>query len=105
MLSFFTKKKTSMILIAILLALVLVLAGCGGAPEEVAEEEPVAEEPEEEATEDEELPTFTMDEIAEYDGQDGNPAYIVVDGIVYDVTDSNMWSGGVHQGSSRLDRT
>ncbi len=92
-----------MILMAVMMALILMLAGCGGAPEEAVEEEAVeeetvAEESEEETTDDEDLPTFTMEEIAEFDGQDGNPAYIVVDGIVYDVTDSNMWRDGVHQG-------
>jgi len=30
--------------------------------------------------------TFTADELSKYDGQDGNKAYVAVDGAVYDVT-------------------
>ncbi|MDD4323764.1 MAG: cytochrome b5 domain-containing protein [Eubacteriales bacterium] len=40
--------------------------------------------------------TFTLEELAEYDGKDGNRAYIAVDGIVYDVTDIEAWAGGTH---------
>lgn len=56
----------------------------------------------EEEADDEEIPaeetTFPMEEIAQYDGKDGNPAYIVVDGIVYDVSNVGQWIGGSHFG-------
>ncbi len=39
---------------------------------------------------------LTLEELAEFDGQNGNRAYIAVDGNVYDVTDLPPWSGGVH---------
>jgi len=42
--------------------------------------------------------TFTMSEIAKYNGMNGNPAYIVVSGTIYDVTKIGEWSGGEHQG-------
>ncbi len=42
--------------------------------------------------------TFTLDELAQYNGKDGAKAYIAVDGIVYDVTDSKAWNNGVHNG-------
>lgn len=29
---------------------------------------------------------FTIEELEEYDGENGKPAYIAIDGIVYDVT-------------------
>ncbi len=41
---------------------------------------------------------LTLDELSKYDGKDGNDAYVAVDGYVYDVTDSNLWSDGIHQG-------
>lgn len=42
--------------------------------------------------------TFTLEELSQYNGQDGNPAYIAIDGVVYDVTDNPMWKNGQHQG-------
>jgi len=33
------------------------------------------------------MKTFTSGELAENDGRDGRPAYVAVDGVVYDVTD------------------
>jgi predicted heme/steroid binding protein len=42
---------------------------------------------------------FTLEEIAKYDGKNGNPAYIVFQGKVYDVSDSSFWLGGDHLGS------
>ncbi len=39
---------------------------------------------------------LTLEELAEFDGQNGNKAYIAVDGKVYDVTDLPPWAGGVH---------
>ena len=44
------------------------------------------------------LPTFTAEELAKYDGQNGNRAYIAVDGKVYDVTDVPQWKNGTHAG-------
>ena len=41
---------------------------------------------------------FTLEELADYDGQDGNRAYIAVDGVVYDVTDVPQWEGAEHFG-------
>jgi len=41
---------------------------------------------------------FTLDELKKYNGKNGNPAYVVVDGIVYDV--SSVFKNGSHQGYS-----
>jgi predicted heme/steroid binding protein len=40
--------------------------------------------------------TFTVEELAKSNGQNGQPAYIAVDGVVYDVTGSSFWAGGNH---------
>ena len=40
--------------------------------------------------------TFTLEQLATFDGQNGNPSYIAVDGIVYDVSDVSPWKGGFH---------
>ncbi|HBP38314.1 MAG TPA: cytochrome B5 [Clostridiales bacterium] len=42
--------------------------------------------------------SFTIDELAQYDGLEGRKAYIAVDGVVYDVTDIAQWKDGLHQG-------
>ncbi|MCC4489894.1 cytochrome b5 domain-containing protein [Limosilactobacillus reuteri] len=42
---------------------------------------------------------FTKEELAQYDGQNGHPAYVAVDGIVYDVTNSPAWPNGAHHGN------
>lgn len=40
---------------------------------------------------------FTSDELAKYNGKNGNPAYVAYGGTVYDVTDSAMWGDGEHE--------
>ncbi|WP_270350995.1 cytochrome b5 domain-containing protein [Ligilactobacillus ruminis] len=42
---------------------------------------------------------FTEEELEKYDGQNGKPAYVAIDGVVYDVTDVSAWKGGVHHGN------
>lgn len=40
---------------------------------------------------------FTTDELANYNGQGGNPAYIAVEGIVYDITPNlDFWTTGIN---------
>ena len=34
--------------------------------------------------------------IAQYDGRDGKPTYIIYKGGVYDVSNSKLWAGGLH---------
>ena len=41
---------------------------------------------------------FTLEELAQYNGTMGNPAYVAVNGIVYDVSNNSKWSGGTHFG-------
>ena len=44
------------------------------------------------------LPTLNATQLAQYNGQNGNPAYIAVNGNVYDVTDVPQWKNGSHFG-------
>ncbi|MDR3597292.1 cytochrome b5 domain-containing protein [Clostridium sp.] len=39
---------------------------------------------------------FTLSELAQYDGSYGRPAYVAVNGIVYDMSKEITWSGGKH---------
>lgn len=41
---------------------------------------------------------LSTEELAEYNGNDGSPAYIAVDGVIYDVSNSEMWQEGQHNG-------
>ena len=43
---------------------------------------------------------LTLDQLKQYDGKNGNPAYVAVDGVIYDVTNVPQWAGGVHNGYS-----
>lgn len=45
-----------------------------------------------------ELPTFTLEELATFNGEDGNKAYVAYEGLVYDVTDVPQWKNGKHNG-------
>lgn len=39
---------------------------------------------------------FTLEELSQFDGTKGNPAYVAIDGIVYDVSREPSWGGGTH---------
>jgi len=41
---------------------------------------------------------FTADELAQFNGREGQPAYVAFQGVVYDVTESAMWGDGDHEG-------
>lgn len=42
--------------------------------------------------------SITREQLAQFDGKNGNPAYVAVNGIVYDVTDNAAWSAATHFG-------
>lgn len=42
------------------------------------------------------LKEFTQEEVAKYNGENGQPVYIVYDGKVYDVSENKMWKTGQH---------
>ena len=41
---------------------------------------------------------FTLDQLKQFDGKAGKPTYVAIGGKVYDVSHSDLWSGGDHQG-------
>ena len=43
-----------------------------------------------------ELKKFTLEQLKQYDGKNGKPAYIANNGKVYDVTGSRLWGNGDH---------
>ncbi len=40
---------------------------------------------------------ISLEELKQFDGKEGRPAYIACNGKVYDVTDSFLWIEGDHQ--------
>lgn len=43
---------------------------------------------------------LTLAELAKFDGKNGQPAYVAVDGVIYDVSNESEWKGGKHEGYS-----
>lgn len=76
-------KYLKMVLLILIASLILVGCSTDSPAEEPAEEE---------------LMELTLEELAEFDGKDGRKAYVAVDGVIYDFTDSNMWGQGEHNG-------
>lgn len=78
-------KRLYIIFVLILIVAAIILVGCSTestSPEPGPSEELI----------------LTIDELSQYDGTDGNPAYIAVDGVIYDVTNVGEWNGGGHNG-------
>ncbi|MBN1778351.1 MAG: hypothetical protein JW811_09540 [Clostridiales bacterium] len=74
--------------------------GSDAAAPAATEEAIVSEEPaatEEPAADTREI-IMTLAELSQYDGTNGNPAYIAVDGVIYDVSDVPQWRSGRHNG-------
>jgi predicted heme/steroid binding protein len=41
---------------------------------------------------------FTSEQLAQFNGKDGQPAYVAYEGNVYDMSESAMWDEGDHDG-------
>jgi predicted heme/steroid binding protein len=85
------KKRTDrhLLLLAILLVTAVVVGACSGATATTGTTGTTGSAAEQ---------TFTVEELAQYDGLEGRKAYIAVDGVVYDVTEIPQWKEGIHQG-------
>jgi predicted heme/steroid binding protein len=46
----------------------------------------------------------TKEELAQYDGKEGRKAYVAVNDLIYDVTDSPRWQNGEHEGEHQAGR-
>lgn len=41
---------------------------------------------------------LTLEQLFKYDGKNGNPAYVAVNGVIYDVTNNAAWAAASHFG-------
>lgn len=42
---------------------------------------------------------MTLEELSHYDGQEGRPTYVAIDGVIYDLTKCRYWKNGEHEPS------
>jgi predicted heme/steroid binding protein len=42
---------------------------------------------------------MTLQELAQFDGMEGRKAYVAVNGTIYDLTESERWQNGNHEGA------
>lgn len=99
------KRIMVLFLVCAMVAAIGLMVGCGGGDSESTEPAEVNNTGDmfDETAEDSTAPAeeggekvFTEEELGEYDGKDGRPAYVAVDGVVYDITGSSQWSDGEH---------
>lgn len=92
------KRKIS--LIAMMLTLALLLAACAPAKPAPTVTPLVTDVPVAEAAPAEEAQSvqLSLEKLAAFNGKDGARAYVAVDGVIYDVTDSAFWKNGSHNG-------
>lgn len=89
------------IILAVAFILILALSGCGsnaGIGAASAQPGEAVQSSQSPSASDSTLKTFTREELKKYNGKNGNPAYVAVDGTVYDVTNVREWRGGDHNG-------
>jgi predicted heme/steroid binding protein len=90
------KKKRFLIVLVIFSLFIFV--SCQGSEPSDSEGDPVEEETSSDESTEEVMLELTLEELSEYDGKDGNRAYVAVEGIIYDVTDLDEWQNGMHNG-------
>ena len=88
-----TRSKWSLMLQAGIAGLLLVAR----APDTVEDSDTTSSESVSVSSSAAEMQTFTLEELSQYTGKDGQPGYVAVDGVVYDVTNVEAWKDGEHQ--------
>jgi len=88
------KRKLTIMVACIMAAVLLVLAGCAAAGSTAS----VTQDSSGASTSSSSQKVFTKEELKKNDGQNGNPAYVAINGTVYDVTNVPQWNGGAHHG-------
>jgi predicted heme/steroid binding protein len=88
--------RKALIIMILLLGLFLAIGCVGNKPVTPNETGTPAER--QNVTETTGIKEFTLQELANYDGQNGNKTYVAVQGKVYDVSGSSLWKGGSHKG-------
>lgn len=77
--------------------LIIILSACGTTTTNEPESTAPETSSQAESMGSEQSRVFTLDELKQYNGKNGNPAYVAVDGVVYDVTDVKPWANGEHK--------
>ncbi len=70
--------------------------GATGTPTGGATGSPTGTPQPEEGGQPQPLTYFTLEQLAQYDGKNGAPAYVAVNGVVYNVSNNRLWAGGNH---------
>ncbi len=63
-----------------------------------SEDDPSSDQTATEDDDESDMVFLTLEQLSEFDGRNGNPAYIAVNGVIYDVTNSPRWRNGNHNG-------
>lgn len=94
--------KRSLFILAAVLALALFAVGCSPVATDAAAAtaSTTAAASDTTGSADSGMLELTLEELKQYDGKNGNPAYVAVDGVIYDVTNVKEWKGGEHNGYS-----
>ena len=90
------------IIIIFMLGLFIILLGCSGNQPKNAPPAPAPPSPPATSTDNttSQQRVLTMDELKTFNGQNGTPVYVAVDGVIYDVTKSPTWKNGLHKACS-----
>ena len=87
-------KSKAIILVLLAAAAAVMMLGCSGeAPQTAAGTADAAPSAGEDG-----MLSLTLEELSQYNGQDGMPAYVAIDGVIYDMSAIAPWAGGKHNG-------